>query len=191
LNKNEVVNILNHFNSAPENKFNKERNELIFHIFIHCGLRVSELINLKLSDVDFINNFMVIHGKGNKERIIRLDSNTSLIIKDYVENIRGKSIHSGNSEYLFVSQKSGRFTVKGINMIFENIYKDVGLSGKDYCVHTLRKTCASLMSKAGVDVVTIRDILGHANIATTNIYLASFDEDKVKAAETLNEFINL
>lgn len=154
------------------------RNFVILYMFLNCGLRKSELINLKLCDVDTENNCALVHGKGNKQRYVYFNDDLKSALNEYIGKYRPKFKTAGSSEYLFVSSKGSQLTATQVKYIFDRLLKKSGLEEKGYTVHTLRKTCATLLYKGGTDVSTIKELLGHGDVKTTYIYLAIPEENK-------------
>lgn len=175
----ESVNLLNHVDGL-----HKKRDLAILMVFLNCGLRVSELVNIKLEDIK--GNILTIIGKGNKERQIPLNDvcitaiNTYLSVRPDVE-----------SDYLFISERKKGFTVGGIQYLVKKYYKNAGINIKKYSTHDLRHTAATLMHNNGVDIRTLQEILGHADISTTQIYTHLNPEIKQKAVNNnpLNNYL--
>lgn len=169
LSLNESKNLLKIY--ANSKKINEIRDNAILHIILNCGLRISEVRNLKISDINFKNDKFLIFGKGNKERMGYLNNITKEAIEKYLE-VR-KEIQPKNkkdNDILFLSNKKCKFSSRGIENAIDRAYDKTGLDSKVYTVHTLRHTCATLLYKAGNDIKTIQEILGHVQIDTTEIY---------------------
>lgn len=163
---------------------NRERDYCIITLFLNCGLRLSELVGLNLSDV-FDNNTMRVLGKGNKERTIYLNSacvsaiNDYLAVRSYDEDIKDKNA-------LFLSRFKKRISPKTVQHIVNTFLEKAGLGGRGLSTHKLRHTAATLMYQHGkVDVLVLKDILGHENIGTTEIYTHIMD-DQLKSAVDAN-----
>lgn len=167
---------------SESTKVNEVRDNAIIHIILNCGLRISEVINLKISDIDFENDKFLIFGKGNKERMGYLNNITKEAIEKYLK-IR-KEIHPKNNidnDILFLSSKKCKFSSRGIEQAIDKAYDKSGLDSKIYTVHTLRHTCATLLYKAGIDLKIIQELLGHIQIDTTEIYTHLHDEEVMNA----------
>lgn len=180
LSLNESKNLLKVY--ANSKKINEIRDNAILHIILNCGLRISEVRNLKISDIDFKNDKFLIFGKGNKERMGYLNNITKEAIEKYLE-VR-KEIQPKNkkdNDILFLSNKKCKFSSRGIENAIDRAYDKTGLDSKVYTVHTLRHTCATLLYKAGIDIKTIQEILGHVQIDTTEIYTHLHDEEVMNA----------
>ena len=147
------------------------RNNAMINLFLHCGLRLSEVVNLKISNFDFKDDKFLILGKGSKERTGYLNKPAKKALLDYLEirkNIQTKKAE--DEDILFISNKRTRFTPRRIERIIKQAYIDSGIENDEYSVHTLRHTCATLLYKSGADIKIIKEILGHVKIETTEIY---------------------
>lgn len=180
LSLNESKELLNLYTDST--KINEIRDNAILHLFLNCGLRVSELKNLNISDFKFNNNTFIIFGKGNKERTGYLNNSTKEALENYL-NIR-KTIQpksQKDKDALFLSNKRVRICTRAIELAIDKAYEKAGLDKKVYTVHTLRHTCATLMYKNGIDIKIIKEVLGHVRIDTTEIYTHLHNEDVMKA----------
>lgn len=180
LSLNESKELLNLYSDST--KVNEIRDNAILHLFLNCGLRVSELKNLNISDFNFSNNTFTIFGKGNKERTGYLNKSTREALEKYLEirnTIQPKS--QKDKDALFLSNKRVRICTRAIELAIDKAYEKAGLDKKVYTVHTLRHTCATLMYKNGIDIKTIKEVLGHVRIDTTEIYTHLHNEDVMKA----------
>ena len=167
---------------ANSSKVNEVRDNAILHLILNCGLRISEVINLKISNIDFGNDKFLITGKGNKERIGYLNDITKDAILKYLklrENITPKS--KNDRDILFLSNFKKKLSSFGIEKNIDRAYEKVGLDKKVYKVHTLRHTCATILYKSGIDIRTIQELLGHVKIDTTEIYTHLHDEEVMEA----------
>ncbi len=147
---------------------NKERDYAILTIFLNCGLRLSELCSLNYSDIKS-DNTMTITGKGNKERTIYLNEMCINAINNYMVVRPVDGVKDKNA--LFLSSRKSRISPKSVQHIVEKYIEKSGLGDRGLSTHKLRHTAATLMYQhGGVDVLLIKDILGHENLATTEIY---------------------
>lgn len=163
---------------------NRERDYCIITLFLNCGLRLSELVGLNLSDV-FDNNTMRVTGKGNKERTIYLNSACVSAINDYL-SVRSYDEDVKDKNALFLSRFKKRISPKTVQHIVNTFLEKAGLGGRGLSTHKLRHTAATLMYQHGkVDVLVLKDILGHENIGTTEIYTHIMD-DQLKSAVDAN-----
>ena len=143
------------------------RNLLILELLYSCGMRVSELVNIKLSDIDFNNNRIYILGKGKKERYVLYGKVCSNILNDYLINSR--PVLNKNSEYLLLNKFGNKITDRSIRMIIDDIVKKSCLK-LNISPHTLRHTFATHLLNEGADLKIVQELLGHENISTTGIY---------------------
>lgn len=157
-----------------------ERDTCILTLFLNCGLRLEELCNI---DLDDIHDWKVtIMGKGKKERVIHLNDACKDAINIYMPT-RLKPVTHGDEKALFVSRQKGRMTRRTVQFMVERRMLAAGLDVKKYSTHKLRHTAATLMYNGGngADILTLKEVLGHVSIASTQIYTHLAD-DQVKAA---------
>ncbi len=163
-------------------KINEIRDNAIMYLILNSGLRISEIINLKISDIDFKNDKFLIFGKGNKERVGYLNKGTKKAIFKYLD-LRNKIVPSSeqDKDILFLGRYKKRMTSCNIEKQINKAYEKAGLDSKIYTVHTLRHTCATLLYKSGINIKTIQEILGHVQIDTTEIYTHLHDKEVMNA----------
>jgi len=154
------------------------RDNAMLHIFLNCGLRLSEVKNLNLEDIDLIDNKFTVIGKGNKERTNYLNDITREALLKYLK-IRDNSHDNPNKHNnpLFLTDYGFRMSETTIKKIVKRAYKKANLDEKVYSVHTLRHTCATILYKAGCNLKTIQELLGHVQIDTTEIYTHLHDQE--------------
>lgn len=146
-----------------------ERDRCILTLFLNCGMRLSELVSINLTDVIHNNSTLRILGKGNKERIVYLNQACIDAIDAYLAVRPKDGVIDRNA--LFLSNRKTRISPKTVQFIVKKYLDKIGLSGPGYSVHKLRHTAATLMYRYGnVDIRVLQDILGHANLGTTEIY---------------------
>ena len=146
-----------------------ERDRCILTLFLNCGMRLSELVSINLADVIQNNSTLRIWGKGNKERIVYLNQACLDAIGQYLAVRPKDGVKDRNA--LFLSNRGTRISPKTVQALVKKYLDKIGLSGPGYSVHKLRHTAATLMYRYGhVDVRVLQDILGHANLGTTEIY---------------------
>lgn len=143
------------------------RNLLILELLYSTGIRVSELVNIKLSDIDFSNNRIFILGKGNKERYVLYGKICNDLLTEYLKKSRKKL--NKNSDYLLLNKFGNKITDRAIRMIIDDIVKKSSLK-LNISPHTLRHTFATHLLNEGADLKIVQELLGHENIATTGIY---------------------
>lgn len=139
------------------------RNALILELLYSTGVRVSELVNIKLSDIDLLNKKIIILGKGNKERIVLFGNKAYELIVEYLNK------RNTGCEYLFVNNNKKVLTDRGVRYVIDSIVKKSALKFK-ISPHTLRHTFATHLLNNGADLKSVQDLLGHENISTTGIY---------------------
>ena len=147
----------------------KERDYCILTLFLNCGMRLSELVSINMSDVIHNNSTLRILGKGNKERIVYLNDACLSAINTYVRVRPKDDVKDRNA--LFLSNRGTRISPKTVQAMVNKYLDRIGLGGAGYSVHKLRHTAATLMYRHGnVDIRVLQDILGHENLGTTEIY---------------------
>lgn len=147
----------------------KERDYCILTLFLNCGMRLSELVGINVTDVRHQASCIRIVGKGDKERIIYLNEACIDAIDRYLA-VRPKD-GLKDKEALFISHQHKRISPKTVQYIVKKYLGAIDLSGQGYSVHKLRHTAATLMYQHGdVDIRVLKDILGHENLGTTEIY---------------------
>ena len=162
----EEVNLLLSFKPNNDLEF---RNKAMIELLYDSGIRVSELVNIKMYDLDLVNSTIKIMGKGSKERIVPIGEYACGILNIYLNNYRNAILDKRNSDYLFPSKKSPHITRNGFFMILKDISKEVGIK-KNFSPHTLRHSFATHMLDNGADLRSIQELLGHSSISTTQIY---------------------
>ena len=161
---------------------NRERDYAILTLFLNCGLRVSEMSRLNYTDIRNDKTIRVL-GKGNKERILYLNSACVNAINDYMRVRPVDGVKDKNA--LFISRNHRRMSVKTIQAMVYKYLEKIGLSAQGYSCHKLRHTAATLMYQhGGVDVRVLKDVLGHENLGTTEIYTHLSSEQMKNAAES-------
>ncbi len=159
------------------------RNFCIITLFLNCGMRLSELVGINISDIDFSENRMRILGKGNKERMVYLNPACIDALKNHLA-IRTANEKAADEPALFISNQNRRISKRRVQQIVIETLKNAGLGDRGLTTHKLRHTAATLMYQYGdADVLTLKELLGHANIATTEIYTHLNDESVRRAIE--------
>ena len=177
----ESVALLEAIKSDTESK-TVARDYCIVTLFLNCGMRLSELVGIDLSSIDPDFTSLIVKGKGNKERLIYLNNACRRAMYDYLVQRQDKKPEQIGTNAFFLSSRDRRISNKTVQWM---VYKYLGLAGlgyKNLSVHKLRHTAATLMYQSGkVDVRVLKDILGHAQLNTTQIYTHLSDENMSKA----------
>ena len=166
-------------NSVDLSNPHGERNRTILETLYSCGLRVSELINLKCSKLFLEDGFLIVTGKGNKERAVPLNKILIKYLKNYIRLIRShQDIATGHEDYVFLNNRGKQLTRM---MIFTIVKKYTEKSGikKNISPHTFRHSFATHLLQGGADLRAIQTMLGHESISTTEIYM-HIDKDFVR-----------
>lgn len=161
----EVNKLLN----IPLNSEFDYRNKAMLELMYATGLRVSELVSIEYSNIDFENSIIRINGKGKKERIIPLGEVASYYLKVYLSDHRSKLLKRNTYNQVFLNNHGKPITRQGFNYILENIRELTGIE-KEITPHVLRHSFATHLLEGGADIRSIQEMLGHENISTTNIY---------------------
>jgi len=159
------------------------RNKAILEVLYGCGLRVSELVNLKLSNLFLEVEFIKVEGKGNKERLIPIGSQAIKYLRIYLNEIRNHQvIQESAADYVFLNRRGAPLSRVMIFIIIKNLAAKVGLK-KTISPHTFRHSFASHLIEGGADLRAIQDMLGHESITTTEIY-THIDKDYLQSIIT-------
>lgn len=145
-----------------------QRDTLILELLYSTGLRVSELVNIKIKDINMNDKVIKVLGKGSKERIVLYNNHTALALKRYLDdgyNVFNKS----NSGYLILNKSGNKLSDRYIRNIINKLVRKAGLNVK-ISPHTIRHTFATDMLEEGADLVTVKELLGHESLNTTSIY---------------------
>ena len=161
---------------------NAKRDYCILTLFLNCGLRLSELCGLNLSDIT-ADGVMTVTGKGNKERIVYLNDACREAVRAYIA-VRPGDLPVTERNALFVSRNHRRISNKTVQHIVKSYLAKAGLGDRGYSTHKLRHTAATLMYQHGnVDIRVLKDILGHSNLGTTQIYTHVSDKQIKNAVD--------
>lgn len=168
-----------------ENSMYPLRNNTIICLFLNTGLRISELVQLDIRDVNLKEKYLKVIGKGNKERIIYINEETKKQLSKYI-SFRFKDRNININEPLFINHIHKRLGTDGVGNICRQAYKLMGLEKYGYTTHTLRHTFAVLIyNYVKSDILLIKSLLGHESISSTEIYTHLFNK-KVKQAVNSN-----
>jgi integrase/recombinase XerD len=154
------------------------RDRALLELMYGCGLRASEAIGLETGDVDLRRGFVRPHGKGSKERMVPLGSQAARAIERYLRGGRAELVGERVERKLFVNFRGGALTRQGLYKIIQRHAKEVGLDGK-MSPHTLRHTFATHLLSGGCDLRSVQEMLGHADVATTQLY-THLSREKIK-----------
>ena len=147
----------------------QRRNRLILELLYSCGLRVSELCNLKMDSANFDTSIMRVTGKGSKERIVPFGRDAEKLLKAYLRSVRPQLDKTGVVSELLLSNNGKKLTRARIWTLIKELAVGAGIS-KNIFPHTLRHSFASHLLKNGADLRVIQEMLGHADISTTQVY---------------------
>ncbi len=161
----------------------RERDIAIFVLFLNCGLRLSELVGINISNINFEKRTLRIIGKGNKERIVFLNNICIEAINSYLV-VRPTDVVYSDKDALFISSKNRRISNRMVEILAKKYFKAADIDATRYSPHKLRHTAATIMYKEGnVDIKTLQEILGHVSISTTQIYTHINSQDMKDAAD--------
>ena len=148
----------------------KYRDKAMLELMYGSGLRVSELVNLTVYNIDLENDLILIEGKGHKERMVPMSKYSKLALNDYLKE-RSKLLKKGNldEEKLFLNNHGKGISRHGFNYILQNILEQNNITG-NITPHSLRHTFATDLLNNGADLRSIQELLGHSDITTTRIY---------------------
>ncbi len=152
------------------------RNKAMLEVLYATGLRVSELVNLKMENIDFEQDIIRTFGKGNKERVIPIGEYARYYLNLYLKEHRNQMLKHGNNEYVFLNNHGKNMTRQGFFKIIKAIANEKGIN-KEISPHVLRHSFASHLLKHGADLRTIQELLGHSNVSTTQIYTHISNEE--------------
>src|SRR6266852_1310165 len=154
------------------------RDYCIFQVFLHTGIRVSELVSLLLTDLDLEQKTITIHGKGNRERVIPLEKKPLQALKLYFDH-RLK----GTDPHIFLNYKGEGLSIRGVRKLVDKYLKKAGITKQISC-HGLRRTCLSSRAARNMNAFAIQALAGHARMETTKLYVQLGTEDLRHAMES-------
>jgi len=162
-----------------------KRNKAIFEVLYGSGLRVQELVDIKIQNVDYLNKTLLIHGKGNKERVVPIHDIAIHTIQDYLLNARPELAVRNNEsvDSLFLNFRGGKISNRGVNLILEKELEHQ-VSTLKISPHSFRHSFATHLINNGVDLRVVQELLGHVSLSTTQIY-TRVSKEKLKS-EYLN-----
>ncbi len=156
------------FDSVDISSIIGRRDRLILELLYATGVRVSEMVEIKVSDIDISNRNINIIGKGNKERIVKFGEYCLDAINDYLDNSYNK-LNINNINYLFLNSRGSKLTDRGVRYILDNLIKKTSLN-KKISPHMLRHSFATHLLNNGADLLTVQKLLGHESIKATQVY---------------------
>ena len=144
-----------------------KRDEALFELIYSCGLRISEACDLKIINVHMDERLILVHGKGDKERIVPFGDRAAEKLEKYIKDVRPELVKGRNVPELFVNYQGKGISRKGVWKRFQELEKMSGVEAK---VHTLRHSFATHLLSGGADLRSVQELLGHSDLATTQIY---------------------
>lgn len=163
---------------APDiNKPLDLRDKAALELIYSCGLRISELVELKIFNINLNVPYLRCTGKGDKERVLPIGSKAKDIMHNYIENVR-PALNKNNTEYVFLNRSGDKITRQRLWQRIKFFVQQAGIN-KNVSPHTLRHSFATHLLSAGADLRIVQELLGHASIATTQIY-THVDKDRLK-----------
>ena len=170
--------------NAVEGKF-KERDYCILTFFLNCGMRLAELVSMDYTDIRS-DNTVQITGKGSKKRIVYLNDACMNAYREYMKVRPVDGVSAADKHALFLSSRKRRISREMVQKMVYKYLEKIGLDAQGYSVHKLRHTAATLMYQHGnVDIRVLKDVLGHENLNTTEIY-THLDASQIEAAAKSN-----
>jgi len=154
---------------AKLNTLEAKRDKAMLELLYASGMRISELVSLSLGDVDTEGGYVRCFGKGHKERIVPIYEQAASLVKEYIEETRPKLAHKKDEVALFLNPRGERLTRQGFWQKLKEYAKSAGLDTQ-ISPHTLRHSFATHMLSGGADLRVVQELLGHANISTTQVY---------------------
>ena len=175
-----LVEIDNLINAIDLSSKQGERNRAIIETLYSCGLRVSELINLQLTNIYFKDSYMKVLGKGDKERLTPMGGRVIKYLTIYINEIRNhQNIKKGHEDFVFLNNRGAKLTRVMIFLIIQKLAEKIGLK-KNISPHTFRHSFATHLIEGGADLRAVQEMLGHESITTTEIY-THLDKDYLRS----------
>lgn len=168
----------------------RERDYCMLVLFLNCGMRLTELCGMNLMDINRHDSVLRIRGKGSKERTVYLNRACLAALQRYLETRPQEGLRHEDRDAVFISRNKRRINQRSVELVLEKYLKLCGLDGKGYSIHKLRHTAATLMYQNDVDVLQLKEILGHENLSTTQIYTHVLNE-QLRAAVEANPLANV
>ena len=157
------------FNVPNLDTIEGQRERVILEVLYASGVRVSELVNIKLKDIDFSNKTILIFGKGSKERIVQFGDYAKDIMNLYINKARKEFLQGIESDYLIVGKKQQKLTTRRIEQIIDEIINKTSIK-LNITPHMFRHTFATHLLDNGCDLLAVQELLGHASLSSTEVY---------------------
>ncbi len=154
------------------------RNRAMMELLYACGLRISELLSLRLRDIHFMEKYLDVIGKGDKERQVPIGEMALSALRSYIETARGELIKNNKSDLVFFNYKGEEMSRQGFFKYIKKLAKECGIE-KEISPHTIRHSFATHLLEGGTDLRIVQELLGHEDISTTQIY-THLDKSKIK-----------
>lgn len=188
MNISEVSKVMETVKENSQKKKSKKsfRDFAILSLMFNTGIRRSELINIKLGDINIIDGSLIVHGKGNKERIVYFNNSTRAVLNEYICSHRNNFDFAETSNYLFLSNGYEKMSERTVNRVVNKYFESANVKEKGYTAHSTRKVFATQVYKNTNDIVAVQQLLGHSNPQTTMHYVGASEQLKRKAALSVN-----
>ncbi len=160
--------MLTFLDRLPEDNFIHLRNKAVFEFLYATGLRISELVNLRLVDINFSEALVRVLGKGKKERIVPFNDHAGRILLRYLEQVR--QAFKQPVDYVFLNARGKKITDRAIEQILQKVYGEIMESNKKVYPHLFRHSFATHLLQRGANLRVIQELLGHSNLSTTEKY---------------------
>lgn len=160
--------MLTFLDNLPEDNFLHLRNKAVFEFLYATGLRISELVNLKLTDINFREGILRVLGKGKKERIVPFNNHAKTVLLRYLDQARQK--FEKTIDNIFLNARGNKITCRAIEQILQKTYGEVMESNKKVYPHLFRHSFATHLLQRGANLRVIQELLGHSNLSTTEKY---------------------
>ena len=181
---NEVEQVLDE--EKKDSRENSFRDLAILSLMFSTGIRRAELTEIKLSDLNLEESLIVIHGKGNKDRLAYFNDTTRAVLSEYINVHRKFYCTSEKSNYLFVSGKGEKLCLSTVNRIVNRYLESAGIKDKGFTAHSTRKAFATAVYDNTGDIFAVQQLLGHSSPSTTQRYVGVAESRKRQAAMTVN-----
>lgn len=172
--------------AKKDSRENAFRDLAVVSLMFSTGIRRAELTEIKLNDLNLEECVLVVHGKGNKDRLAYFNDTTRAVLYEYINVHRKYFSKSSESEYLFVSDKGNKLCLSTVNRIVNRYLESAGIKNKGFTVHSTRKAFATAVYENTGDILAVQQLLGHGSPSTTQRYVGVAEYRKRQAAMTVN-----